>query len=62
MITVHSYFKPKEWNDDKGKHSRIVMVATEFFATPKKDTVDTAISSICFKFIIQIFNGLSNLI
>lgn len=37
MITVHGYFKPEEWSDDKGKHNRIVMVATEFFATPEKE-------------------------
>ena len=37
MITVHGYFKPEEWSDDKGKHNRMVMVATEFFATPEKE-------------------------
>ena len=37
MLTVHGYFKPEEWSDDKGKHNRIVMVATEFFATPEKE-------------------------
>ena len=37
MLTVHGYFKPEEWSDDKGKHNRMVMVATEFFATPEKE-------------------------
>lgn len=37
MITVHGYFKPEEWSDDKGKHNRMVMVATEFYATPEKN-------------------------
>lgn len=39
MITVRGYFKPEEWSDDKGKRSRMVMVASEFFATPEKDEV-----------------------
>ncbi|WP_044270235.1 single-stranded DNA-binding protein [Bacteroides timonensis] len=37
MLTVRGYFKPEEWNDQKGKHNRVVMVATEFLATPEKD-------------------------
>ena len=37
IITIHGYFKPEEWSDDKGKHNRMVMVATEFFATPEKE-------------------------
>lgn len=37
MLTVHGYFKPEEWSDDKGKHNRIIMVATEFFTTPEKE-------------------------
>lgn len=39
MITAKGYFKPEEWTDQGGvKHNRIVMVATEFFATPEKET------------------------
>ena len=41
MITVHGYFKPEEWSDDKGKHNRLIMVATEFFATPEKEEAPT---------------------
>ena len=37
MITVRGYFKPEEWSDQNGKHNRMIMVATEFFATPEKD-------------------------
>lgn len=37
MLTVCGYFKPEEWNDQNGKHNRMVMVATEFFPTPEKD-------------------------
>ena len=37
MLTVRGYFKPEEWNDQHGKHNRMVMVATEFFPTPEKD-------------------------
>ena len=37
IITIHGYFKPEEWSDDKGKHNRMVMVATEVVATPEKE-------------------------
>ena len=49
MLTVHGYFKPEEWSDDKGKHNRIVMVATEFFVTPEKEEAPAEQKSISKK-------------
>lgn len=38
MITVEGYFRPEEWSDNNGeKHSRLLMVANKFYATPDRE-------------------------
>lgn len=36
VLTIEGFIKPDEWTDEKGKHNRIVFVASKFYPAPEK--------------------------